>query len=259
MVEVGEARRAVHEDRPAERYDGLTRTQLATFLDVCAVEVFDKIGSTMDRAHAAAAAGAPAGMLILADEQTAGRGTNGRSWSSPQRGGIWMTLLERPVDASGLDVLSLRVGLAAARALDQFAAEPLRLKWPNDLYVDGRKLGGALVEVRWRGERPEWVAIGLGVNVAAAADQPNSAGLDAGTSRLDALRALVPELRSVRDGTGLLNPGELEEYTARDLARGRECVAPVPGRVAGINSAGELLVEIADSVMRVRTGSLILE
>lgn len=239
-------------------YDGIGAEVLAALIGTPGVHIFASVGSTMDEAHALASRGAAAGTLIVADEQTAGRGRGGRRWSSLGRG-IWLTLLERPADASGLEVMSLRVGLAAARALDQFAAEPLRLKWPNDLYIDGNKLAGTLVEARWRGDRPDWVAIGLGVNVTAPPDQPHAAGLDAGTARVDVLAALIPELRGAAAATGPLTSSEMDEYAARDMARGRTCSEPLRGRVVGIAATGELLIELADSVARVRAGSLVLD
>lgn len=243
----------------AETYDGLTSSALAQFVGVPRAVVYSQIGSTLDAAHQLAASGAPSGTLVLAERQTAGRGRNGRSWSSPAGSGIWLTLIERPTDRAALDVLSLRVGMAAARALDAFAPEPIRLKWPNDLYLDRRKLAGILVEARWRDERPEWTAIGFGVNVVAPPDQPNAAGLDAGVSRLDILRALIAELRPSIAKIGMLEREEVEEFNARDLARGKRCVEPVLGTVRGISEQGELVVELADSVTRVRSGSLVLE
>lgn len=246
------------EARTTDRYDGVDASALASALGVPHLALYSTVGSTMDEAHALGARGVPAGTLVLSDVQTAGRGTKGRRWSSPPHG-IWLTLVMRPDDPQAIEVMSLRVGMAAARALDAFAAEPLRLKWPNDLYVDDRKLAGTLVEARWRGDRPDWVAVGFGVNVTPPTDQPNAAGLDPGTTRVAVLEALVPELRAACDGTGHLTRAELDEFAARDLARGRACIEPVRGRVSGIAETGELLVELADSVARVRTGSLILE
>jgi BirA family biotin operon repressor/biotin-[acetyl-CoA-carboxylase] ligase len=170
-----------------------------------------------------------------------------------------MTLIEHPSDRTALDVLSLRIGLGAAHALDEFAAEPLRLKWPNDVYLEHRKLAGVLVETRWRAESPEWVAIGFGVNVVPPDDQPNAAGLEPGTRRVDVLPGLVRELRSAAASEGVLRDDELEEFNARDMARGKECVEPVRGRVRGITPGGELLVELADATVKVRSGSLVLE
>lgn len=196
---------------------------------------------------------------MIANEQTTGRGRGGKSWRSAPGAGLWLTLIERPADTSGLGVLSLRVGLAAAEALDRFAPEPIRLKWPNDLYVDRGKLAGILVEARWREQSVEWVAIGLGINVRRPENVEGAAGLEAGTDRLDVLSELVPALRVAASATGLLQADELEEFNARDLARGRKCTQPALGRVAGITAAGELLVALADSVTPFRSGSLVLE
>jgi BirA family biotin operon repressor/biotin-[acetyl-CoA-carboxylase] ligase len=223
------------------------------------VELLESTTSTLDVAHRLAAKGAPAGTLVIANEQTAGRGRSGKSWQSSPGAGLWLTLIDRPADGSGLGVLSLRVGLAAAEALDRFAPEPIRLKWPNDLYIDNGKVGGVLVEARWREQAVEWVAIGLGVNVQAPSSMAAAAGLEVGTERLDVLADLVPAVLSAARATGPLDPGELEEFDARDLARGRRCIEPAAGRVAGITPTGELLVALADSIATFRSGSLVLE
>jgi BirA family transcriptional regulator, biotin operon repressor / biotin---[acetyl-CoA-carboxylase] ligase len=228
-------------------------------LDLPRVELLESTTSTLDVAHRLAARGAPAGTLVIANEQTAGRGRGGKNWQSSPGAGLWLTLIERPADSSGLGVLSLRVGLAAAEALDRFAPEPIRLKWPNDLYIDRGKLGGILVEARWREQAVEWVAIGLGVNVQAPKSVETSAGLEPGTDRLDVLGDLVPAVLAASRATGPLQADEMEEFDARDLARGRRCIEPAVGRVAGISPTGELLIALADSVAPFRSGSLVLE
>jgi BirA family biotin operon repressor/biotin-[acetyl-CoA-carboxylase] ligase len=222
------------------------------------VELLESTTSTLDVAHRIAAEGAPAGTLVVANEQTAGRGRGGKSWQSYPGAGIWLTLIERPADTSGLGVLSLRVGLAVAEALDRFAPEPIRLKWPNDLYIDRGKLAGILVEARWREQAVEWVSIGLGVNVKVPANMTDAAGLVLGTDRLDVLGELVPALRAAALASGPLAADEREEFNARDLARGKACIQPAIGRVAGITPTGELLVALADSVVPFRSGSLVL-
>jgi BirA family biotin operon repressor/biotin-[acetyl-CoA-carboxylase] ligase len=228
-------------------------------LDLPRVEILESVGSTMDVAHRLADDGAPSGTLVLANQQTAGRGRGGKSWASQPGAGIWLTLIERPSDVSGLEVLSLRAGLASAEALDRFAPEPIRLKWPNDLYIEEGKLGGILVEARWRERSVEWIAIGLGVNVRRPANVDRAGSLEPGTDRLDVLSELVPALRIAAGATGSLEAAELEEFNARDLARGRACTEPALGRVAGITPEGKLLVALADSVTSFRSGSLVLE
>ena len=241
------------------RFDGATSEDIERLLGLPRVELLATTTSTLDVAHRLALAGTPTGTLIIADEQTAGRGRGGKSWASAPGAGLWLTLIERPADTSGLDVLSLRVGLAAARALDRFAAEPIRVKWPNDLYIDRGKLAGILVEARWRESELEWVAIGLGVNVRAPEGVPGSAWLEPDTSRLDVLTELIPAVRAATIDAGPLRKEEMEEFAARDMARGKKCVTPALGRVAGITPNGELLVTLADSVARFRSGSLELE
>ena len=210
----------------------------------------------MDDAHGLASAGALAGTLVIADRQTSGRGRAGRRWASESGQGIWMTLIERPNDAEAVDVLSLRLGLRAARALDRYAESPIRLKWPNDLYVGERKLAGILVEARWRANRLDWVAIGIGVNVRAPTDMENAASLEVHADRVDVLAELVPALRAAAHARGPLSTGELDEFAARDMAAGRTCVAPASGRVRGITSAGELLVDTDSGLRAFRDGSL---
>jgi BirA family biotin operon repressor/biotin-[acetyl-CoA-carboxylase] ligase len=240
-------------------YEGVSAHVIATTLGVPAAFVFATVGSTMDEAHALGGAGAAAGTLILADRQTRGRGRKGNNWRSPAGAGIWLTILERPGDQTALEVLSLRVGLHVARALERFCRDAISVKWPNDLRAAGKKLGGILVETRWRGPEPDWAAIGLGVNVTTPDDVPGAVGLREGTRRLDVLAAVVPALREAAARRGPLDPDELREFAARDCARGRRCSQPSVGIVRGITPAGELVVEGLDGIRRHRAGSLVLE
>lgn len=239
----------------AAAYDGETAETLAARLGVPAVLIFDAVGSTLDVAHRVAP-GAAAGTLILADEQTAGRGRHGRRWRSAPGAGVWLTLIERPGDQRALDVLSLRCGLHAAAALDPLAGAPVGVKWPNDLYVGAGKLAGILIETRWRGTAPDWVAIGVGLNVRAPA-LDTAAGLADGTTRLAALVRLVPALRRAAALTGHLRDDELARWRTRDVALGRVVVEPAPGRAAGIASDGALVVDDGGGARTThRTGSL---
>jgi BirA family biotin operon repressor/biotin-[acetyl-CoA-carboxylase] ligase len=224
---------------------------------------YDQVGSTLDVAHELAAKGADAGTLIIANTQTAGRGRMGRTWRSEPGAGLWLTLIERPNTASALDVLSLRVGLELAPALDPFADAPVQLKWPNDLYLSGRKLAGVLIEARWREGHPEWVAIGVGINLRPPASEPRAIGLRSGVSRDAVLAAIAPRMRAAAACAGELTAAELEAFAVRDLAIGRRCTEPVDGIVAGIDASGALLVAVGSAdgaaVTAVRAGSLILE
>lgn len=240
-------------------WDGETSASLARLLDLPQVEVMTSVRSTMDVAHALGARGAATGTLVLADEQTAGRGRSGRPWHSRAGAGIWMTLLERPNDMDALGVLSIRLGLKAAPVLERHTEEPVRLKWPNDLLVGAAKLAGILVETRWREREVDWVAIGIGINVRAPDDATAVASLRDGTRRLEVLSELVPALRAAARARGALSPEELARWAARDCAAGRLCRSPVAGRVRGLAPDGSLIVERDGDTALARAGSLVLE
>src|SRR5262245_8491550 len=120
-----------------------------------------RVGSTQDELRALAAAGAPAFTAVRADEQTAGRGRRGRTWSAPAGTALLVSILLRPGrPADELGALSLVGGLAVCEALRTTGTRP-RLRWPNDVVVDGRKIAGVLPELV---EGPA-VVLGVGVNV----------------------------------------------------------------------------------------------
>jgi BirA family biotin operon repressor/biotin-[acetyl-CoA-carboxylase] ligase len=237
--------------------DGLSAPSLAAQLGLSACEVYECVGSTMDLAHEAAGRGVAADTLIIANAQDAGRGRGGRRWSSPAGGGLWMTLIERPSSASGLDVLSLRVGLHVAEAIEPLAVAPVRLKWPNDLFVGEGKLAGILIEARWHDRRVEWVAIGLGLNIVPPRDVTPAAGLAPGVTRVQALQRIIPALRTAAAGEGPLTAEELSRFAARDLSVGRLASAPAVGVVAGIAATGELMVDTDAGPLACRSGSLV--
>jgi BirA family biotin operon repressor/biotin-[acetyl-CoA-carboxylase] ligase len=126
--------------------------------------------STSDLAAERARAGAPAGLTIVADAQTGGRGRLGRVWHSPAGENLYVSLLLRPTrPANEIPPLTLLAGAAVARAVASLGVSP-RLKWPNDVQlVDGaghkRKLAGVLTEMASAGERVEHVVVGIGLNV----------------------------------------------------------------------------------------------
>jgi BirA family biotin operon repressor/biotin-[acetyl-CoA-carboxylase] ligase len=127
---------------------------------------FSSIGSTNDVCHEQAAAGAVEGVLVVADEQMAGRGRLDRRWWAPPGSSLLMSLLLRPpIPPTQAGQLTMCLGLAAAEAIEQMTGLRPVLKWPNDLLLDGRKLGGMLTELRLTGERIEYAVLGIGINV----------------------------------------------------------------------------------------------
>lgn len=212
-------------------------------------------GSTQDEVHRLGVAGAAHGTAVVAGEQTTGRGSRGRTWQSPA-GGLWLSLLWRPEGARGIELLSLRTGLALAALFDGIGGlPPLRLKWPNDLMLGEAKVGGVLCEARWSGETADWVAIGVGLNVW---NQPpmgtRVAATSLGTWRpdLEPAELAVPVQAALARIPALaaLTPEELVAWSERDWLKGRHLTAPYPGTATGISAQGELLVESSAGVVR---------
>jgi BirA family transcriptional regulator, biotin operon repressor / biotin---[acetyl-CoA-carboxylase] ligase len=233
---------------------GESAAALSRRLDLPHVVAELSVASTMDLAHVLAADGASAGTLVLAEDQVAGRGRSGRRWQSAPRAGIWGTLVERPADASALEVLSLRVGLRLAAVLERWTDAAIGLKWPNDLLVGDRKLAGVLIEARWRDQRPDWVAIGVGINLVVPAGERAAALADADAHEV--LAETVPALRAAAAATGSLTDAELAAYGRRDAAKGRAVESPASGTVQGIAADGSVLIESNGAVSAHRSGSL---
>ncbi len=120
--------------------------------------------STMDDARRLANEGAPHGAVVLADEQTAGRGTKGRIWVSPPGESIHATIIVRP-DIEQLKRLSIISPVATTDAV--LATTSLRptIKWPNDIQIESRKLGGILIEAEWGDGQPRYALVGIGLNI----------------------------------------------------------------------------------------------
>lgn len=240
---------------PAVTWDGHTAADLALRCDMPGVELFAETTSTLDVAHVRAERGAPAGTVVLADRQNAGRGRLGRRWSSGAGQGVWVAVIERPSDPKALDVLSLRVGLHLAESLDALAGARVDVKWPNDLTLGGGKLGGILVECRWSGDSLAWAAIGVGVNVVPPRDVDDAVGI-VGVQRVTVLDATVHAVRRAAQVTGHLSGDELARYARRDGLRGRRLTSPATGTATGIDASGALVIDTGRGSALHRTGTI---
>jgi BirA family biotin operon repressor/biotin-[acetyl-CoA-carboxylase] ligase len=129
---------------------------------------FRLIDSTNERAKGLAMAGAPGGLVVTADEQTAGRGRRGTAWFAPPGSCLLYSALVRPFAAEDSRLLPLAVPLAVCEAAESVAPVRCQVKWPNDIWIDERKVSGVLVEAR-----PDegWAVIGVGLNVAITEEQ----------------------------------------------------------------------------------------
>src|SRR3954447_13897196 len=195
--------------------------------------------STSDRARELAGVGAPHGALVTAAEQTAGRGRQGRTWSAPPGSALLMSLVLR--DAPPL--LPLRAAVAVAQA----CGEQARIKWPNDVLLDGRKVAGILAEGR---PAEGWAVLGIGVNVAVSpADLPpelHATAATLGRPRSAVEPFLAQLLGELDHALGASTDTVLAAWRSRDALAGREVRwAAGSGVARGIDGGGRLVVELA--------------
>jgi BirA family biotin operon repressor/biotin-[acetyl-CoA-carboxylase] ligase len=199
--------------------------------------------STNDRARALALAGAPHGTLVTADEQSAGRGRQGRAWAAPAGHALLLSIVLRDPPA----LLPLHAAVAVAEVVATVASDRrVGIKWPNDVHLDGRKVAGILAEGR---PQEGWVVIGIGLNVAVRLqdlppelhDTAATLGLSPG-HRDAVLSGLLAEL----DRALTLTSGDLlDAWRARDALLGREVHwSGGSGTAAGVDGSGRLVVEL---------------
>lgn len=213
-----------------------------------APEILETTPSTMTEVERRAARSAPEGTVVVAEEQTAGRGRRGRAWESSARAGLWWSILLRPqVPADRLGWLPLVVGVGVARGLQLAADVGVALKWPNDVLVDGRKLAGILAERLADGS----VIVGVGINTEQdAADLPEGgASLRTVGVSVDRTAVLVNVLSAVA-GTyreWLAGADVSGEYAGLSATLGQDVHADlgdrmVIGRAVRLGPSGELVV-----------------
>ena len=126
----------------------------------------EQVDSTNQYAKKIAEEGAPEGTLVIADEQTAGKGRSGRVWKSPPGSSVYMTLLLRPnMELERISMVTLVMGMAVAEAVRELTSLPAGIKWPNDVVVGGKKICGILTEMSAELARINYIVIGTGINV----------------------------------------------------------------------------------------------
>ena len=241
---------------------------LTTAFIGCRVIYYRSIGSTNDVARELAARGAPEGMLVIADEQTAGKGRLGRRWLAPPGTSLLMSLLFRPqspisnlqspISIHQAQRLTMICSLAAVEAIGAVTGLAAAIKWPNDIVVQGKKVGGILTELEATGEGLDYVIVGLGLNVnldfgaveameelpATATSLSQELGRD--VSRLALLWRI---LENVEDRYQRLQAGELPhgEWASRLITLHNHVIVDTPqgvveGWAEGVDADGALIL-----------------
>ena len=223
------------------------------------IKYYPSIGSTNTVVRALARDGAPDGTVALADEQTQGRGRHGRRWTAPPRTGLAVSVLLRPTPDFPLYTLTMAAALAVCDAARALTGPRCTLKWPNDVLVDGAKVGGILLDLDEAGTA--WtVVIGIGLNVNAAPDLPGVRALSAATGTPVAREPLLIDLLERLEAYVTL--AAYEPATVRRLWRDRLVtlgrsvrVQAADGAFEGVaidvDAEGALLVRGSDGAVRV--------
>ncbi len=266
---------------------GLDRSRLATLLADAGWPlplpiILETTTSTNAEVARLVQSDAPEGTCVVAEEQTAGRGRQGREWVSPPSAGLWMSVLVRPgeVPRSRWGWLSLLAGLAARDAITELGRVPVGLKWPNDLMATGvdtapgtdmRKLGGILSEACGSPDAPsgEAVIIGIGINVALTTRElptPQATSLLAEGGPVDReallvaiLRHLAARLEQWRNADERL----AGDYRAACVTLGRTVDVSMPGgrvvhgEAAAIDDDGHLQIISDGKLVSVTAGDVI--
>jgi BirA family transcriptional regulator, biotin operon repressor / biotin---[acetyl-CoA-carboxylase] ligase len=239
------------------------------------VQRYDSVTSTMDLAAAAARHGAAEGLVIVADQQTGGRGRRGRSWSSPPGAGLYLSMVLRPplacMSPALTSFLTLATGVAVRAAIIHISGWTPQRKGPNDVVAAGRKLAGILAEGLAIGTPEQTVLLGVGINIRDAAHPPEIAAritsLEAESTRridpavlLDEILVAIPAvyLRLQRDGADDIlrewraaAPSAMGAAVEWDAADG-----PRRGTTAGVDESGALLIRSSSAVERVVAGEI---
>jgi BirA family biotin operon repressor/biotin-[acetyl-CoA-carboxylase] ligase len=238
------------------------KSRLGHLSSVRDVIVFEETDSTNEQASKMAEAGAPSGLAIFAERQTAGRGRFGRRWDSASHLGLWFSLLLRPMlPMAHWPRLTTWAAVAMADAIEQATGLAVQIKWPNDLQSHGRKLAGILIETGSDRAGSYFAVVGVGVNVNHGTEDFPEELRDFATSlRIETRRTLdrsamaVAILRTFHAWVDRLTdnfPLVIEAASRRSSLIGKtiaiQCVDNrVEGRAVGLDPDGKLLVEFPD-------------
>lgn len=238
------------------------------------LEIHEEIDSTNRLVMQKAAAGSKSGLVCLAEWQRSGRGRRGRPWISPYGGNIYLSFLWRFTEGvpDVLSMLSLVAGVAVARTAEQFGVPDVGLKWPNDILVNRRKLGGILLEFAGEGSGPCHIVSGIGVNfrmnqgIGKDIDQPWSdiCSYTPTVSRNEFAGALLENLLSAYSDyqIGGFAPF-LSDWNRLDICRGQKIVLQlqdghITGEAQGIDDQGALLIRTDNGIERYCYGEVSL-
>lgn len=200
--------------------------------------------------------GAEHGTTITAGEQTAGRGRQGRAWVAPSGSALLMSVLVRPVEPHH-SLAPLAAGLAVAETCEALTTLQAEIKWPNDVWIEGRKVAGILVEARPDADQAKsWLVVGIGLNTAVEmrAMPPDLQSTAASLGLPRDRDALTPLLERLEHWLGAGAEAVLEAWRGRDALKGRRIGwSGGEGAAAGVDDHGNLVVALDDGTTETLT------
>lgn len=217
----------------------------------------DRVSSTMDIVDEYARAGAAEGLVVVAEEQSAGRGRTGRAWLAPPGSAILCSLLLRPtVPPDRLGALPLLLGVAVAEAIEAVADVTCQLKWPNDVLIERLKVAGILVQSRLKPRGIDFAIAGIGINVstAAAALPPGATSIAIQTENAVSRETLLTELLGridqqyaqfiATDGRPSLDPWRRRAAMIGERVTVLQEQGELEGVFNGVDEVGRLLLDL---------------
>lgn len=222
---------------------------------------YSSTSSTMDIARAEADTDAPEGTVVLAEEQSSGRGRFGREWVSPAGKNIYATIIVRPI-VERLRQLGIVTPLAVCLAIEETVRLQPQIKWPNDVLISGRKVCGILIESEFSGSEPKYALIGTGINVNVEIDPSSEIGavatsinqeLNADANREAVLAAFLNHLEALYTAP---DPRAVHEaWKSRLETLGREVTVTFrdesfTGQAEDVDDEGNLVLKLADGTMK---------
>lgn len=233
---------------------------------------FDEIDSTNTKAKELAEQGYPSGTLVVADRQIAGRGRRGRSWDSPAGIGIFMTLLLKPdINPNNASMLTLVTALATAQAISDVTGAGAKIKWPNDIVINGKKVCGILTEMSAQFDYINHIVIGIGINVHNESfpeeirETASSLLLESGKRihRADLIARFLERFEAgyaiflqTEDLEGLMKDYNALLVNIQKQVRILDPKEPFEGKAIGITKRGELIVDTWESRKLVSSGEV---
>lgn len=242
-----------------------------------AILSYKKIDSTNDSAYALAEKGIAEGTVVIAEEQTKGKGRHGRSWESPPKSGVYMSCIIRPLLAPNeIARITLLAAVAVAKAVRRFTGLEAMIKWPNDILINGRKVCGILTEMKAEQDSVGFIILGIGVNIntpisclpkggSSLKEELHRSGKNEDLSRVEFVKKMLESLEEEYSRLRIKGfKPIIDEYRSMSALPGSKIKVllrnrTIEGEAHDIDSDGSLMVRLDSGVLeKVSSGDVVM-